>query len=187
MKKRLTGKKIAILIDNGFEEVEMTEPRKALQRQGAEVLIVSPQTDSVCAWRATDWGDEFDVDMPLDQALAEEFDGLLLPGGVMNPDQLRINPRAVEFVRAFIDEGKSVAAICHGPWTLVEADAVRGRRVTSYPSIKTDLRNAGADWVDEEVVVDHGLITSRKPDDIPAFNRAMIESFATATHHVSAK
>jgi len=175
----LKGMKVAILVDNGFEQVELTEPRKALDEAGAETKIVSPQIDRVRGWKSSDWGDELPVDVPLDGARPEDFDALLLPGGVMNPDSLRINPKAVTFVKTFFDVGKPVAAICHGPWTVLEAGHAKGRRVTSWPSLKTDLRNAGAEWVDQEVVVDGKLITSRKPDDIPAFNGAMIEVFSS--------
>jgi protease I len=174
----LKGIKVAILVEDGFEEVELTRPRQALDDAGAETRIVSPKGDPVRSWRFTDWGGYFPIDLPLDQAQADQFDALLLPGGVMNPDKLRMQPKAVEFVKAFFDSGKPVAAICHGPWSIIEAGAARGRRMTSWPSVKTDLRNAGADWVDQEAVVDDNLVTSRKPDDIPAFNRAMIELFA---------
>jgi protease I len=179
---KLTGKRVAILVADGFEQVEMTDPRKALDEAGAGTDLVSPSREKVKGWQHTDWGDEFDVDVPLDQADADDYDALLLPGGVMNPDKLRSNPAAVEFVKAFFDAHKPVAAICHGPWTLIEAGAVRGRKLTSYGSIQTDLKNAGADWVDREVVVDEGLVTSRKPDDIPAFNRKMVEEFAEGQH-----
>jgi protease I len=179
----LKGKKIAILVENGFEEEELTKPREALDRAGAQTKIVSPAGDQVKAWRHTDWGETFPVDLPLDQANPHDFDALLLPGGVMNPDKLRAKSEAVEFVRTFFDDGKPVAAICHGPWTLIEAGVVEGRKVTSYRSIKSDLQNAGANWVDEEVVVDNGLVTSRQPSDIPAFNRKMIEEFAEGIHH----
>jgi protease I len=182
MSEQLNGKKVAILVENGFEEVELTKPREALDQAGAQTQIVSPVRDRVKAWRHTDWGETFPVDVALDRANPSDFDALLLPGGVLNPDKLRMNEKAVEFVRAFFDEGKPVAAICHGPQTLIEAEAVDGRKVTSYHSIKTDLQNAGAKWVDQEVVVDNGLVTSRKPDDIPAFNRKMIEEFAEGIH-----
>jgi protease I len=173
----LNGKKVAILVADGFEQVELTEPKKALEEAGATTLIVSPAKGHVQGWKHFDKADRFAVDLPLDKADAEDFDALLLPGGVANPDQLRTLPKAVAFVRAFFDTGKPVAAICHGPWILVEADVVSGRTVTSWPSLKTDLKNAGAHWVDREVVVDDGLVSSRKPDDIPAFNRKMIEEF----------
>jgi protease I len=182
MNNNLEGKKIAILVDNGFEEVELTEPRKALMDAGAKTHIVSPCRDKVKAWDEDDWGIEVDVDVNLDDARVSDYDGLLLPGGVMNPDFLRMNDKAVDFVKFFFEEGKPVAAICHGPWLLVEADVVNGRKVTSYKSIKTDLINAGADWVDEEVVVDEGLVTSRNPGDIPAFNKKIIEEFAEGVH-----
>jgi protease I len=182
MSDHLNGKKVAILVTKGFEQVELTEPKKALEQAGAQTKIVSPDEGNVRAWDMKDWGREFPVDVALDSARPEDFDALLLPGGVMNPDHLRMNPQAVQFVRHFFDSGKPIAAICHGPWTLVEADAVRGRTMTSYPSLKTDIRNAGGRWVDEECVTDNGIVTSRKPDDIPAFNRKMIEEFAEGRH-----
>jgi len=182
MAQSLNGKKVAILVENGFEQVELEEPKKALEEAGAQTKIISPQAGTVLGWQHTNWGDKFPVDVPLERASADDYDALLLPGGVMNPDKLRMNPKAVQFVRKFFDARKPVAAICHGPWTLVEADVVEGRKLTSYPSIHTDLINAGASWVDQEVVVDQGLVTSRKPDDIPAFNRKMIEEFAEGVH-----
>jgi protease I len=182
MAGRLEGKRVAMLVAQGFEEVELTEPRKALEEAGARVDIVSPEQGRVKAWAKTDWGDEYDVDRSLTAAQADDYDALVLPGGVMNPDHLRKDERAVEFTRAFFAAGKPVAAICHASWLLVEADVVRDREVTSYPSLKTDLRNAGARWVDREVVVDSGLVTSRNPDDIPAFNRKMIEEIAEGVH-----
>jgi len=174
----LQGKKVAILATDGFEQSELLEPRKALDEAGATTQVVSPTGKKIKGWDQKDWGKEVSVDVPLDSAHAEEFDALLLPGGVMNPDQLRMNPTAVQFVKQFTDAGKPVAAICHGPWTLVEAGAVRGRTMTSWPSLKTDLNNAGASWVDKEVVNDQGVVTSRRPDDIPAFNREMIRLFS---------
>ena len=180
--KKLDGKTIAILVADGFEEVEMTEPRKALEAEGARAKIVSPAQKQVKGWAEKDWGQNFPVDIPLSQANAEDFDGLLLPGGVMNPDKLRRDERALQFVRAFFDQGKPVAAICHGPWTLIDAGVIAGRRVTSYPSIQTDLKNAGAEWVDEQVVTDNGLVTSRKPADLPAFNQKMVEEFCEGIH-----
>jgi protease I len=174
----LSGIKVAILVADGFEQAELAEPKKALEEAGAEALIVSPAKGKVQGWKHFDKADEFAVDVPLDQADAESFNALLLPGGVANPDQLRMLPKAVAFVRSFFDAGKPVAAICHGPWTLIEADVVSGRTITSWPSLKTDLKNAGAHWVDREVVVDDGLVSSRKPDDIPACNRKMIEEFS---------
>jgi protease I len=173
----LNGTRVAILIDNGFEEVEMTETRKALEDAGAKTQIISPQKSKVRAWGHTKWSNEYDVQETLDHAKATDFDALLLPGGVMNPDFLRMNPNAVAFVREFFEAGKPVAAICHGPWMVIEAGGARGRKITSWPSLKTDLKNAGAAWVDQEVVVDRNLITSRKPDDIPAFNREMMKLF----------
>lgn len=178
MPTKLDGKKVAILVANGFEQVEMTQPREALLEANAQVHIVSPESDSVQGWNHYDKADMFSVDVKLDQAKPDNYDALLLPGGTVNPDQLRMNPKAVEFVKAFFKAGKPVAAICHGPWSLIEADAVKGRKVTSWPSLQTDLRNAGANWVDQEVVVDSGLVTSRNPGDIPAFNQQMIEAFA---------
>ncbi len=180
--QNLEGKRVAVLVDQGFEEVELTGPMKALKAAGARPQIVSPQQGKVKAFRHDHWGDEFPVDVPLDRAQPQQYDAIMLPGGVMNADRLRINPKAVEFVRAFFQAGKPMAVICHGPWLLVEANAVRGRTVTSWPSLKTDLRNAGANWVDQQVVVDQGLVTSRKPDDIPAFNDKMIEMFAERIH-----
>lgn len=178
----LNNKKVAILADNGFEQIELTEPRKALDDAGAQTAIVSPQSGKVKGWQHTKWGDELDVDVSLDEARPDDYDALLLPGGVMNPDKLRANEKAVSFVKHFVDTGKPIAAICHGPWTLIEAAGVRGRTMTSWPSLKSDLSNAGANWVDREVVVDRGLVTSRKPDDIPAFNDKMIEEFAEGVH-----
>ena len=180
----LKGVKVAILVENGFEQVELTRPQKALDLAGADTRIVSPRADHVRGWNFIEWGEEFPVDVPLTRAEAQDFDALLLPGGVMNPDALRMQPRAVEFVKAFFDAGKPVAVICHGPWTVIEAGAARGRRIASWPSLKTDLKNAGAEWVDQEVVVDRNLVSSRKPDDIPAFNRAMIDLFSRARGQV---
>jgi protease I len=183
MGKSPEGKRVAILVAEGFEQSELDGPKQALDEAGAETLIVSPAEEGwVQAWQHFDLGDLYEVDVPLAEADPAEFDALLLPGGVANPDQLRMQPEAVNFVRAFFDAGKPVAAICHAPWTLVEAGVVAGRTMTSWPSVKTDLVNAGANWVDEEVVVDNGLVTSRKPDDIPAFNEKMLEEFAEGTH-----
>ena len=182
MPNELRGKRVAALVENGFEQVELTQPKQALEQAGAEVQIVSPQPSKVTGWNHTNWGDEVSVNRRLDDATAGEFDALLLPGGVMNPDKLRMNEKAVAFVKAFVDSGKPIAAICHAPWTLIETGAVRGRTMTSYPSLATDLRNAGATWVDQECVVDNGLVTSRKPEDIPAFNKKMIEEFAEGPH-----
>ena len=177
---QLNGIQVAILVTDGFEQVELVEPRKALDEAGARTQIVSPKNDRVRGWKFTEWGDELPVDLPLQNARPEEFNALLLPGGVINPDKLRMDPKAVNFVKSFFDAGKPVAAICHGPWTIIEAGAARGRRIASWPSLKTDLRNAGAEWLDQESVLDGNLVSSRKPDDIPAFNRAMIELFAGA-------
>ena len=182
MKKTLDGKKVAILVADGFEQIELTSPQEALEDAGAETEIVSPAEDKVKGWDETDWGKKFKVDVPLKRAKASDYDALLLPGGVMNPDKLRLQPKAIEFIRAFFDAGKPVAAICHGPWTLIDAGVAEGRRLTSYPSIQIDLKNAGADWVDETVVVDNGLVTSRKQAYLPAFNRKMIEEFAEGYH-----
>jgi protease I len=179
---RLQGKRVAILATDGVERVELTEPRKALDEAGARTIVVSPKTGGIKGWEHDHWGDAIAVDLALEDARADDFDALMLPGGVMNPDRLRTNQRAVEFVRSFFDVGKPVAAICHAPWMLVEADVVRGRTVTSWPSLRTDIKNAGGDWVDREVVTDNGLVTSRKPEDIPAFNRKMIEEFAEGLH-----
>ncbi len=174
----LNGVRVAILVEDGFEQVELVDPRKALDEAGAKTSIVSPKSRSVRGWKFTEWGEDLPVDVPLDNAQPGNFDALHLPGGVMNPDKLRMQPKAVAFVKAFFDAGKPVAVICHGPWTLIEAGVVRGRKIASWPSVKTDLRNAGAEWMDEEAVVDGNIVSSRKPADIPAFNRAMIELFA---------
>jgi len=179
--------RVAILVEDGFEQVEMTHPRDALRHAGATTVIVSPRTDTVRGWNHDQPADGFPVEVTIESADASHFDALLLPGGVANPDKLRMNPKAVAFVKAFGDAGKPIAAICHGPWSLVEADLVRGKRVTSWPSLQTDLRNAGATWVDEVVVKDDKLVTSRKPDDIPAFNEAMIEVFSSAAPQASAR
>ena len=178
----LTGKRIAILATEGFEQSELEKPREALDQAGARTEVISPQKGAIRGWDEDDFGDRVDVDRALADALPDDYDGLLLPGGVMNPDKLRLEQKAVDFVRAFFRAGKPVAAICHGPQLLIEADVVRGRKLTSYPSVKKDLINAGAQWVDQEVVVDNGLVTSRKPDDIPAFNAKMIEEFAEGIH-----
>lgn len=182
MAESLRGKKIAILATDGFEQVELTEPKKALEEAGAATEVISPKSGEIKAWKIKEWGDRVKVDKPLEQARAQDYDALLLPGGVMNPDHLRMDPRAVRFVKQFFQDGKPVAAICHGPWLLVEAGVVRDRTVTSWPSLQTDIRNAGGDWVDREVVTDEGLVTSRRPDDIPAFNRKMVEEFAEGRH-----
>jgi protease I len=177
-KDNLQGLKVAILATDGFEQVELLEPRRALDEAGAETRVVAPGSGRIRGWNHTEWGDEVAVDLTLDRARPQEFDALLLPGGVMSPDKLRMEPQAVQFVKAFFAADKPVAAICHGPWTIVEADEARGRRIASWPSLKTDLRNAGAEWVDQEVVVDGHLVSSRNPDDIPAFNREMLRLFS---------
>jgi protease I len=177
----LKDKRVAILVADGFEQVELTGPRKALDEAGASTKIVSSAKDEVQGWNHFDKADHFAVDVPLESADANDFDALLLPGGVANPDQLRTNPKAVAFVRAFFDAEKPVAAICHGPWTLIDAGVTHGRKMTSWPSLKTDLTNAGAKWTDEEVVVDRKLVSSRKPQDIPAFNREMLALFGRET------
>lgn len=174
----LKGLRVAILVEDGFEQTELMKPRQALDEAGATTSVVSPKRETVRGWDMAEWGNTLRVDVPLDSAKADEFDALLLPGGVMNPDKLRMQPRAVAFVRSFFEANKPVAVICHGPWTVLEAKAVRGRKITSWPSLKTDLRNAGAHWVDEECVVNGNLVSSRKPADIPAFNRHMIELFS---------
>jgi deglycase len=181
----LNGKHVAILVADGFEQVELTDPRKALTDAGARTTIVSPAKGTVQGWNHFEKGDRFDVDVPLNSAKSSEFDALLLPGGVANPDQLRIIPQAVSFIREFFDAGKPVAAICHALWPLIDAGVVRGRTVTSWPSLKADLTNAGAIWVDQEVVTDRGLVSSRKPADIPAFNRKMLEEIAEGRHAMS--
>lgn len=178
MESKLKGKKVAILVADGFEQVELTEPRKALEAAGAITEIVSPADGEVQGWNHDEKADLFSVDMPLKRARSDDYDALLLPGGVRNPDQLRMSTRAVEFLDGFFATGKPVAAICHAPWMLIESGMVKGRKLTSWPSLKTDLANAGAEWVDREVVVDRGLVTSRKPADIPAFNQKMIEEFS---------
>lgn len=182
MANDLKGLRVAILVADGFEQKELTEPRKALDDAGAKTIVVSPVEGKVEGWNHYDKADKFDVDMPLNEASADKFDALLLPGGVANPDQLRTEKKAVQLIKDMFNAGKPIASICHGPWTLIEADVVKGRQITSWPSLKTDLTNAGAKWVDQEVVTDNGLVTSRKPEDIPAFNKKMIEEFAEGTH-----
>jgi deglycase len=181
-KQNLKGKRVAILATDGVEEIELTEPRKALNAAGAETTLVSPKAGTIKAWQHDQWGGQIRVDLALEDAREEDFDALMLPGGVMNPDHLRVNRNAVEFVRSFFAAGKPVAAICHGPWMLVEAGIVRGKTLTSWPSLKTDIQNAGGDWVNREVVNDEGLVTSRRPEDIPQFNAKMLEEFAEGIH-----
>jgi protease I len=175
---KLSGKKVAILTENGFEEVELTSPKKALEEAGAEVQIVSPQKEKVKAWDHDHWSIELPVDVPLEKADVEDYDALVLPGGVINPDQMRVNQDCVDFAQQFLEEGKPVAAICHGPQLLIETGMLRGRNMTSFPSIRTDLENAGVTWADMEVVTDNGLVTSRSPKDLDAFNKKIIEEIA---------
>ena len=177
----LRGKTVAILATDGFEQSELLEPRKALDQAGAKTVLIAPKPGKIKGWKSRDWGDEVAVDLTLDEANPDDYDALMLPGGVLNPDQLRNDERAVMFVRAFFDSEKPVAAICHAPIMLIEANVLEDRHVTSWPSIKTDIRNAGGQWRDEPVVVDRGLVTSRKPDDLPAFNAKMIEEIAEGT------
>jgi protease I len=182
MAQKLSGKTVAMVATDGFEQSELTEPRRALMEAGATVHVIAPHGGTIQGMQHDEKGDKVKVDKTLDQVGPAEYDALVLPGGVANPDALRIDQRAVNFVRAFVKDKKPIGAICHGPWTLIEADAVRGRKVTSWPSLRTDLRNAGAEWVDQEVVVDRGLVTSRKPDDLPAFNRKLVEEILEGRH-----
>lgn len=183
MSDRLQGKKIAFLTANeGVEQVELTEPLKAVREAGAEAELLAPEAGEIQAFNHLDKGDTFQADRAVGDADAGEFDGLVLPGGVANPDQLRTKPEALEFVRGFFEAGKPVGVICHGPWTLLEAGVLKGRTITSWPSLQTDLRNAGAEWVDEEVHVDQGLVSSRRPDDLEAFNAKIVEEFAEGVH-----
>lgn len=179
---RLSGRKVAVLATDGFEQVELTKPVEALRAEGAEVEIVAPKAGKIQGFNHHDKGDAVAVDKDLAQADAGAYDAIVLPGGVINPDALRLEPKAIDFIRSFAQAGKPIAAICHGPWTLINAEAVEGKRMTSWPSLETDLKNAGADWVDEEVVVDKGLVTSRNPDDLRAFCRKMVEEFAEGVH-----
>ena len=176
---KLKGKRVAIIATDGFEQVELTEPQKFLKNKGAQVDVVSLKSGSIKGWDMTDWGDKVDVDKTIDEVKVSDYDALVLPGGQINPDKLRLEPSVVDFVREFAHTGKPVAAICHGPWTLIEADVVRGKHMTSWPSLKTDLRNAGAEWQDSEVVVDGNFITSRKPEDLKAFNQKIEELLTT--------
>jgi protease I len=182
MASSLKGKKIAILATDGFEQAELMEPRKALDQEGATTVVIAPKAGEIKGWKMKDWGESVKVDKTLSEANPNDYDALVLPGGVMNPDHLRMDAGAVNFVRQFVSSGKTVAAICHGPWTLIEAGAVSGKTITSWPSLKTDLKNAGANWVDQEVATDGQFITSRKPDDIPAFSRAIIDSITRGAH-----
>jgi protease I len=178
----LENRRVAILTEEGFEQVELTSPKMELKEAGAIVHVISPKSGKIKAWDKTNWGIEVDVDKQLDEVSPDDYDALVLPGGVMNPDKLRQNKDAVAFVTAFLKEGKPIAAICHGPQMLIETGLIKGRRLTSFPSLQTDLKNAGAKWVDEEVVVDNGLVTSRTPADLIAFNKKMIEEFAEGVH-----
>ncbi|MBS1524024.1 MAG: type 1 glutamine amidotransferase [Bacteroidetes bacterium] len=180
---RLDHRRVAILIEEGFEQVELTSPKEALEAAGAKVDVISPKSGKIKAWNHTDWGVEINVDKQLDQVSPDDYDALMLPGGVMNPDKLRQNKEAVAFASAFLDEGKPVAAICHGPQLLIETGLIGGKNMTSYPSLQTDLKNAGAHWIDQEVVVDNGLVTSRTPKDLEAFNSKMIEEIGEGQHH----
>jgi protease I len=188
MAKQLEGKRVAFLFTEGVEQVELTEPLDAVRKQGADADLVSLEAGEVQMFNHLDKGDTIDANVAVSDADPSDYDGLVLPGGVANPDQLRADPDAVRFVRSFFEHDKPVGVICHGPWMLVEADVARGRTVTSWPSLQTDLRNAGANWVDEEVVVDNGLVTSRKPDDLPAFCSKVVEEFVEGRHrqHVGA-
>ncbi len=186
MASRLNGKKIAFLATDGFEQAELIEPRKALDQEGATTVVVSPKDGEIKGWDVKDWGKTVKVDKTLENANPHDFDALVLPGGVINPDHLRMDPKAVNFIRQFVATGKPVAAICHGPWTLIEAGALNGKTVTSWPSLKTDLKNAGANWVDQEVVTDGQFIFSRKPDDIPAFNNAIVEAISNGVKRSAA-
>lgn len=178
----LTGKKVAILSENGFEEVELTSPKKVLEDAGANVYIVSPEEKKIKAWNHDHWSIDLPVDININEADPSDYDALMIPGGVMNPDLMRINPKCVEFAQHFLVEGKPVAAICHAPQLLIETGLLKERKMTSYPSIKTDLLNAGAVWLDEEVIVDRGLVTSRSPKDLVAFNKKMVEEIKEGVH-----
>lgn len=179
---KIEGRKVAVLATDGFEQSELQTPVQALREAGATVEIVSLKSGSIKGWNEKNWGDSVPVDKTVDGVAVSDYDALVLPGGVMNPDTLRTNEQAVSFVRDFMNAGKPVAAICHGPWTLVEADVVRGRTLTSWPSLHTDIRNAGGTWVDQEVVTDNGLVTSRKPADLPAFCKKLIEEIGEGMH-----
>jgi protease I len=187
MANELQGKKVAFIATEGVEQVELTEPWKAVEQAGAQPELISIEDGEVQAWNHFDKGDTFKVDRTIEEAQPDEYDALVLPGGVANPDQLRADENVVSFIRTFAQSGKPIGVICHGPWTLIEAGVVQGRKLTSWPSLQTDLRNAGADWVDEEVVVDQGLVSSRKPDDLPAFNAKIVEEFAEGRHEESAQ
>ncbi len=181
--QKLNGKKVAIVVTDGFEQSEFEEPLKALKESGASIDVISLKKGKIKSWKGKDWGEEFEVNLSIEEAKSENYDALVLPGGVMNPDALRTNPYVVAFVKDFLERKKPVASICHGPWTLIETGLIKSRKMTSYKSIKTDLINAGVKWVDEEVVVDNGLVTSRSPKDLPAFCSKMVEEFAEGVHH----
>ena len=187
MANELQGKKIAFIATEGVEQVELTEPWKAVEAAGAKPELISMTDETFNAWKHFDKGDTFTPDKTAEEAHVDDYDGLVLPGGVANPDQLRTDENVVSFIREFAASGKPIGVICHGPWTLIEAGVLQGRKITSWPSLQTDLRNAGAEWVDEEVVVDSGLVSSRKPDDLPAFNAKIIEEFAEGKHDESAE
>lgn len=182
MNSKLSGKKIAVLMTDGFEEVEYVQPREALEQEGAQVVVISPKNAEVKAWDGDHWGNTYSVDQQLENSNSSDFDALLLPGGVMNPDNMRGNKKAIHFIKDFLDQKKPIAAICHAPQLFTETGNIQGRKLTSYQSVQTDLKNAGAQWVDEEVVVDNGLVTSRSPSDIPAFNAKMVEEFCEGRH-----
>ncbi len=187
---QLKGLRVAIVATEGFEQAELVKPKEALEEAGARVDVISPKagikSGKIKSWDMTDWGDSVKVDVELSEAKQGNYDALVLPGGVMNPDKLRMDAQAVAFIKSFFESNKPVAAICHASWTLIEADVVRGKKMTSWPSLQTDLRNAGAEWVDQEVVEDDGLVTSRKPDDLQAFNKRVVEVFSKAVHHAAA-
>ncbi|HWA83689.1 MAG TPA: type 1 glutamine amidotransferase domain-containing protein [Fimbriimonadaceae bacterium] len=187
MEQAISGKRVAILATDGFEQSELMEPKRALDEAGATTTVVSLKPGEIRGWDHDHWGQSIPVDKTVEEVSSDDFDALLLPGGVMNPDRLRMNEEAVEFAGDFVKEGKPVGAICHGPWLLVEADVVGGRQMTSWPSLKTDLTNAGAEWEDSEVIVDEGLVTSRKPSDIPAFSKKLIEEIAEGRHEEGAE
>ena len=182
MSGTIAGKRVAILATDGFEQTELMGPKQILEEAGAETFIVSPHSGEITGWKDKNWADSVPVDQTLDECSPEDFDALVLPGGLMNPDRLRMDSRAVSFVREFVTSGKPIGAICHGPWTLIEAGAVDGKKMTSWPAIKSDLENAGAEWVDQEVVTDNGLVTSRKPEDVPAFAKKLIEEISEGIH-----
>jgi protease I len=182
MNKKLENKKVAIVVTDGFEESEFVKPLEALKEAGATVDVIALKSGTVKSWTNKNWGSDFPVDKEISEANAQDYDALVLPGGVMNPDKLRMNQEVINFANGFFDDAKPIAAICHGPWTLIETGELKGRRLTSYPSLKTDLINAGAEWVDEEVVVDNGLVTSRNPGDLPAFCKKMVEEIAEGIH-----